>query len=38
MENKQKLASKLVKYSCKLKKGEKVLIEASVVDDDFLIC
>ena len=38
MQNKQKLASKLVKYSCKLKKGEKVLIEASVVDDDFLIC
>ena len=36
MENERKLAQNLVNYSCKLKKGEKIMIEACDVPDDFL--
>ena len=35
-ENKQKLANMLVNYSCDVKKGEKVLIEATDIPTDFV--
>lgn len=35
-ENMQKLAHMLVSYSCSVKKGEKVLIEAENIPDEFL--
>lgn len=37
-EEYKKLAHNLVHYSCKIKSGEKCLIEAKDVPDEFLIC
>lgn len=38
MDNFKKLAKNLVKYSCKIKKGEKVLIEQKEIDPEFIVC
>ena len=35
-ERLKKLASNLINYSCSLKKGEKILIEAMDTDEEFL--
>jgi len=37
ISNYEKLATTLVDYSCKIKKGEKVLIEQKEIDPDFII-
>lgn len=38
MDRYEKLARNLVKYSCKIKKGEKVLIEQKEIDPEFIVC
>lgn len=37
MDNRQKLAERIVNYSIKAKSNEKVLVQYSDCDDDFLV-